>query len=101
MQEYLTFNKCGQWELKKATNEKTGDQVEPKSDGIDGNVPFKARSSSSLDGNLPKDTGQKGALHDTNGGDVPKAERVNIKAVVKPARNMQSQFTARNPGVGD
>lgn len=101
MSEYLSFNKCGQWELHKATNDKTGDQVEPKSDYMPEGKPFKARQTSQLNGDLPKDNGQKGSLHDTNGGDVPKAGRVNIKAVVKPAREMQSQFTARNPGVGD
>lgn len=101
MSEYLSFNKCGQWELHKATNDKTGDQVEPKSDYKPGSKTFAARQTSQLNGDLPKDNGQKGTLHDTNGGQVPKNERVNIKQVVKPARAMQSQFTARNPGVGD
>lgn len=101
MSEYLAFNKGGQWELHKATNDKTGDQVEPKSDYKPGSATFAARTGSQLNGDLPKDTGQKGTLHDTNGGDVPKGGRVNIKAVVKPARRMESQYTARNPGVGN
>lgn len=101
MSEYLSFNKSGQWELHKATNNKTGDQVQPKSDYTSESKPFRARESSSLNGDLPKDTGRKGSLHDHNGGDVPKSGRVDIKQVVKPAREMQSQYTARNPGVGD
>lgn len=101
MSEYITFNKCGQWELHKATNDKTGDQEQPKSDYAPGSKTFAARNASQLNGDLPKDNGTKGALHDTNGGDVPKGGRVNIKQVVKPARQMQSQYTARNPGVGD
>jgi hypothetical protein len=101
MSEYLSFNKSGQWELHKATNSKTGDQVQPKSDYASDSKPYKARTKSNIDGNLPKDNGQKGTLHDTNSGDVPKGGRVNIKQVVKPAREMQSQFTARNPGTGD
>lgn len=101
MSEYITFNKCGQWELHKATNDNTGDQVQPKSDYKPGSKTYAARSASQLNGDLPKDYGQKGTLHDTNGGDVPKGGRVNIKAVTKPAREMQSQFTARNPGTGD
>lgn len=101
MSEYLAFNSMGQWDLHKSTNDKTGDQVAPKSDYKPGSKTFAARSSSSLTGDLPKDTGQKGTLHDTNGGDVPKGGRVNIKAVVKPARQMQSQYTTRNPGSGD
>ena len=100
-EEYLTFNKCGQWELHKATNANTSDEVRPHSDESDNNEPFKARNKSNLDGNLPKDNGRKGWLHDANGGDVPKGGRVDIKQVTKPARNMQSQFTARNPGVGN
>lgn len=101
MSEYVTFNKSGQWELHKATNDKTGDESQPKSDYKPGNAPFKARNASNLTGELPKDNGQKGTLHDNGGGQTPKAGRVDIKAVVKPARQMQSQFTARNPGVGD
>ena len=98
MSEYLAFSKSGQWELHKATGEPL---QEPKSDYKPGSATFAARTTSELNGDLPKDIGQKGTLHDTNGGDVPKAGRVNIKAVVKPARQMQSQYTARNPGVGD
>lgn len=101
MSEYLTFNKSGQWELHKSTNDNSGDDKQPKTDYKPGSKTFAARNSSQLNGDLPKDNGTKGALHDTNGGDVPKGGRVNIKAVVKPARQMQSQYTARNPGVGD
>lgn len=101
MSEYLSFNQSGQWELHKSTNDKTGDQIEPKSDYQPGSKKFAARTQSQVNGDLPKDIGQKGTLHDTNGGDVPKGGRVNIKAVVKPARPMESQFTARNPGTGD
>lgn len=98
MSEYLAFNSGGQWELHKATREPA---EEPKSDYKPGSATYTARTKSNLDGNLPKDIGQKGTLHDTNGGDVPKGGRVNIKAVVKPARQMQSQYNARNPGIGD
>ncbi len=101
MSEYVTFNKQGQWELHKSTNDRTGDEIEPKSDYEPSNKPFKARAKSSLDGDLPEDHGQKGTLHDTNGGNVPKGGRVDIKERVKPYRSMQSQYTARNPGVGD
>lgn len=99
MSEYLAFNKSGQWELHKATN--PDNDKAPKSDYTPGSATYAARSASSLNGDLPKDLGQKGTLHDTNGGDVPKGGRVNIKAVTKPARQMQSQHNARNPGVGD
>lgn len=101
MSEYLTFNKCGQWELHKATNDKTGDEVEPKSDYMTGSKKFSAREGANLRGDLPKDNGQKGTLHDAGGGKVPKGGRVDIKQVVKPAQPMESQFTARNPGVGN
>jgi len=101
MSEYLAFNKSGQWELHKATNTKTGDEVEPKSDYKPGNAPYKVRGGADLKGDLPKDIGQKGTLHDTGGGVRPKGEAVQIKQVVKPFRPMQSQYTARNPGTGD
>lgn len=101
MSEYLAFNKSGQWELHKATNPKTADEVAPKSDYKPGSATYAARTKSNLDGNLPKDLGQKGTLHDHSGGDVPKGGRVDIKAVTKPARQMQSQHNARNPGIGD
>ncbi len=98
MSEYLTFNKCGQWELHKAT----GDGLkQPKSDYKPGSATFAARTQHNLNGDLPKDTGQKGSLKDFGGGDVPKGGRVDIKQVVKPARRMESQYTARNPGVGN
>ena len=98
MSEYLTFNNSGQWELHKST---APDLKQPKSDYKPGSATYAARSKNSITGDLPKDTGQKGSLKDFGGGDVPKGGRVNIKQVVKPARRMESQFTARNPGVGD
>lgn len=98
MSEYLAFSKSGQWELHKTTGKL---MAEPKSDYKPGSATFAARTGSELSGDLPKDLGQKGTLHDTNGGDVPKGGRVDIKAVVKPARRMESQYTARNPGVGN
>ena len=101
MSEYLTFNKSGQWELHKSTNDKTGDEVAPKSDYKEGSKTFRATHSSELNGDLPKDNGQKGTLKDFNGGEVPKGGRVDEKAKTTPARQMQSQYTARNPGVGD
>lgn len=99
MSEYLAFNKSGQWELHKATN--PDNDKAPKSDYAPGSATYAARTKSNLDGNLPKDLGQKGTLHDHSGGDVPKGGRVDIKAVTKPARQMQSQHNARNPGIGD
>ena len=101
MSEYLTFSKTGQWDLHKVTNDKTGDEVQPKSDYKPGSATFAARSTANLNGDLPKNFGQKGTLHDTGGGHAPKGESVDIKQVVMPARRMQSQFTARNPGSGD
>lgn len=99
MSEYLAFNKSGQWELHKATA--ATPLAQPKSDYKPGSATFAARSSANLAGDLPKDIGQKGTLHDTNSGDVPKGGRVDIKEVSKPARRMESQFTSRNPGVGN
>ena len=98
MSEYLAFSKSGQWELHKATAKP---MTQPKSDYKPGSATFAARTGSALNGDLPKDLGQKGTLHDTNGGDVPKGGRVDIIAKTKPARRMESQFTARNPGVGN
>lgn len=98
MSEYLAFNKSGQWELHKAT---APDQKQPKTDYKPGSATFAARAPANLNGDLPKDHGQKGTLHDTGSGVIPKGGRVDIKAVVKPARRMESQYTARNPGVGN
>ncbi len=99
--EYLSFNKSGQWELHKATNTNDGSDKAPKSDYKPGSAKFAARAPANLNGDLPKDLGQKGTLHDTNSGHVPKGGRVDIKEVVKPARRMESQHNARDPGVGN
>jgi hypothetical protein len=101
MSEYLSFQKNGQWELHKATNDHTGDQMAPKDMDKPGNKPYKVYNGADLTGQLPKDIGQKGTLHDTNGGLRPKAEHPNYKNVGKPNRPMDSYYTARNPGVGD
>lgn len=92
--EYLAFNSGGQWELHKSN-------VQPKSDYKPGSATFAARAPANLNGDLPKDLGQKGTLHNTGSGNVPKGGRVDIKEVVKPARRMESQFNARHPGVGN
>jgi hypothetical protein len=98
MSEYLAFNKSGQWELHKATGP---DLKEPKSDYKPGSATYATRTKTNHEGRLPKDIGQKGSLHDHGGGQVPKGGRVDIKQVVKPARQMESQHNARNPGIGD
>ena len=100
MSEYLSFNKSGQWELHKATNDKTGDQVEPKSDYKPGSEEYKVFRGAALNGDLHEDRGQKGTLHDTNGGARPK-NGTNWKNAAKPFKENASQFTERNPGVGD
>lgn len=101
MSEYLSFNKSGQWELHKATSTNDGSDKAPNSDYKPGSSKFAARAPANLNGELPRDNGQKGTLHDTGSGKVPKAGRVDIKEVVKPARHMESQHNARNPGVGN
>lgn len=100
MSEYLSFNKSGQWELHKATNANDGTDKEPKSDYSKQGQDYKVYSGNNLNGDLPKDHGQKGTLHDTNGGKRPK-NQTNWDKVGKPSREMESVYNARNPGVGD
>lgn len=100
MSEYLTFNKSGQWELHKATNDNDGAEKEPKSDYKPGSKKFQTFGGANLQGDLPKDFGQKGNLHDTGGGVRPK-NQTNWEKVGKPIKPMESQFNSRNPGVGD
>lgn len=99
MSEYLTFNKCGQWELHKATNDNDGTDRAPKSDYASGSKKYKVFSGSTLNGDLHEDHGQKGSLKDFNGGTRPK--QINWKNVGKPHREAQSVYNERNPGVGD
>lgn len=97
--EYLSFNKCGQWELRKATNDKTGDEVAPKNDYAPSSKPYKVFRGAALTGDLHEDTGQKGSLKDFGGGKRPK--QVNFKNAGLPSKENASVFTERNPGVGD
>ena len=83
MSEYLSFNKCGQWELHKADK------------------PFKVYSGQAITGELHEDRGEGGMLHNFGGGKRPKAARVNWENAGKPAHNMDSVANERNPGVGD
>lgn len=100
MSEYLAFNKSGQWELHKATSFNDGSDKEPKSDYATGNKPYKVFRGGALNGDLLADHGQKGSLHDFNGGARNK-NGINWNNAAKPHKENQSAFTARNPGVGD
>src|SRR5665213_2910849 len=97
MSEYLSFNKCGQWELHKATNLAPS---EPKSEFTPGNKPYKVFRGAALNGDLHADHGIKGSLRDFNGGKRPK-NQTNWKNAAKPFKDSASVFAERNPGVGD
>lgn len=99
MSEYLTFNKCGQWELHKATSTNDAVDKEPKSDYKPGSKQYKVYGGQAKDGNLHADYGTKGSLRDFNGGTRPK--QTNWKNVGKPAHDMESVYNERNPGDGD
>lgn len=98
MSEYLAFSKSGQWELHKATNDHTSDQTPPKSP--EPGKPYKVYRGAALNGDLHVDHGQKGSLHDFNGGAKPKEDKVNWKNAGKPARPLDSVYEERNPGYG-
>lgn len=95
--EYLTFNKGGQWELRKATAPNSADEHPPADDYTSHNKPYKSFRTNQ--GELHEDHGQKGTLHDFNGGKTPK-HRDQRKATT-PHHNVQSFYNERNPGVGD
>lgn len=99
MSEYLAFNKSGQWELHKATNFNDGDSKAPKVVGA--GKPFKVFRGAALNGDLHEDKGQRGSLHDFNGGTRPKAQRVNWNNVGKPEHPVDSMYSERNPGQGE
>ena|ERR1035437_9192725 len=101
MSEYLSFNKSGQWELHKATNFNDGSSHAPKDAEVSGNKPFKVFRGAALRGELHADNGQRGELHDFNGGIRPKKARVNWKNVGKPDHPVDSMYSERNPGEGD
>ena len=63
MSEYLSFNKCGQWELHKVAVDK----------------PFKVYGGQAVTGELHEDHGDRGMLHNFGGGKRPKAGRVNFE----------------------
>lgn len=101
MSEYLSFNKCGQWELHKATNFNDADSTPPKNinEGPH-DKPFKVYRGNAKDGELHADFNQRGMLHDHNGGLRPKAQRINWKNVGKPSQPLDSVYAEHNPGVG-
>ena len=99
MSEYLTFNKSGQWELHKATNDHSAEEVTPGSDYKPKSKKFGVYRGAAMRGELHADYGQKGTLHDHNGGQLPKA--VNWKNVGRVHHDNESVHNERNPGVGD
>lgn len=100
MSEYLSFNKSGQWELRKATNHDDGSDKQPKSDYKPGSEEYKVFRGGAMNGDLLEDHGQKGSLKDFNGGARGK-NGTNWKNAAKPHKENASAYTARNPGVGD
>lgn len=95
MSEYLAFNKCGQWELHKATNFNDANENPPKA--VAPGKPYKVFRGAALNGDLHEDSGQKGSLHDFNGGTRPK-NQTNWKNAGKPEHPVDSVYEERNPG---
>ena len=95
MSEYLSFNKCGQWELHKTTQ--ATPEAAPKRPDASGK-PFKVYRGAALRGELPKDNGQRGTLHDTGAGLRPKHGHTKQMNIGKPSQATPSMFDANNPG---
>ena len=85
--EYTKLNALGQWELCKAKADK----------------PYEVFGGASVNGELHEDHGQKGTLHNFNGGDRPKPKGVwNKRHVIQPTPHPEhSVASERNPGLGN
>jgi hypothetical protein len=92
--EYLSFNKCGQWELHKAQ-----EKHEPKSDYKPGSKEYQVHRGAALTGDLHADHGQKGTLHNSGYGVRPK--QINWKNVGIASSPSASVYNERNPGIGN
>jgi hypothetical protein len=84
--ELLKFNQHGQWELIKADSEFKG---EPDQD-------YMSYHSSSKDGQLPQDYGNKGALHGTTGKAKKQTSEEKMKAKVPTP--VSSSYADNHPG---
>jgi hypothetical protein len=98
--EYLAFTPNGQWTLHKATQEE-GTLKQPVSQPELGNPkrPFHSISTSTEQGNLPEDRGQRGTLHNFNQGKRPKPSHLTGRRKWgEPTHRVGSAYENQNPG---
>lgn len=96
--EYLSFQKNGQWDLHKTTNDRDAETVAPHTADT---RPFNVFQGHSMTGELHTDHGTQGSLHDFGGGIRPKAEHTKISRIGKPIHPVDSMYSDRNPGIGN
>jgi hypothetical protein len=107
--EYLSFTALGQWSLHKALDnaasralQETGTLKDPTKGqlGTPGR-PFRSVATSTEEGRLPEDRGQRGALHDFNQGKRPKPSHLmGRRKWGQPTHRVASAYENQNPGVG-
>lgn len=99
MKEYLSFSHLGQWTLNKAKS--SYDDDEPKSDYAPGSKKHKVYVSTTLDGELHEDHGQRGALHGGGKGGQKRSAVSRAAIAGKVPHEQESAYNERNPGVGN
>jgi hypothetical protein len=95
--EYLSFAPNGQWTLCKAVTE-TGTLKQPTSPGNPAK-PFHSITTSTEEGRLPEDRGQRGALHNFNQGKRPKPDHLQGRRKWgEPTHRVANAYENQNPG---
>lgn len=98
--EYLTFNPGGQWSLHKALVE-PGTLKDPTKQGGTPGKPFHSITTSTEEGRLPEDRGQRGTLHNFGQGKRPKPSHLTGKLKWgQPTHRVDSAYENQNPGIG-
>lgn len=98
----MSFNQQGQWTLNKATQEvgvlKDPAQTAPGAT----NKPFRSISTSTEEGRLPEDRGQRGTLHNFGQGKRPKPSHLTgQRKWGQPTHPVSSAYANQNPGVAN
>ena len=95
--EYLTFNPQGQWTLHKAAIVEPGTLKDPT--GPSKKPPFHSITTSTEQGQLPEDRGQRGTLHNFNQGKRPKPSHLmGRRKWGEPTHRVANAYENQNPG---
>jgi hypothetical protein len=97
--EFLKFSPNGQWSLHKALTHATQEVGVLKDPNEPSKKPFHSITTSTEEGRLPEDRGQRGTLHNFGQGKRPKpSHKMGERKWGEPTHRVANAYENQNPG---